>query len=46
MKQLTQQQNTDIQEAAYLRKVAGYFGITPDKPFSGKFYFETTRSEL
>lgn len=25
----------------YLLKVAGYFGITPDKPFSGKFYFET-----
>lgn len=25
----------------YLLKVASYFGITPDKPFSGKFYFET-----
>ena len=24
----------------YLLKVAGYFGITPDKPFEGKFYFE------
>jgi 5-methylcytosine-specific restriction endonuclease McrA len=25
----------------YLLKVALYFGITEDKPFSGKFYFET-----
>ncbi len=25
----------------YLLKVAGYFGITEDKPFSGVFYFET-----
>lgn len=25
----------------YLLKIAGYFGITPEKPFSGKFYFET-----
>jgi len=25
----------------YILKVAGYFGITEDKPFSGKFYFET-----
>jgi len=24
----------------YLLKVAGYFGITPDNPFEGKFYFE------
>lgn len=24
----------------YLLKVAGYFGITEEKPFSGKFYFE------
>ena len=24
----------------YRLKVASYFGITPDKPFSGKFYFE------
>lgn len=22
-------------------KVAEYFGITPEKPFSGTFYFET-----
>ena len=22
-------------------KIAGYFGITEDKPFNGKFYFET-----
>jgi hypothetical protein len=25
----------------YLNKVASYFGITPTKPFSGVFYFET-----
>lgn len=25
---------------AYILKVASYFDITPDKPFSGKFYFE------
>jgi 5-methylcytosine-specific restriction endonuclease McrA len=25
----------------YRLKVASYFGITPDKPFCGKFYFET-----
>ena len=24
----------------YISKVAGYFGITADKPWSGKFYFE------
>jgi len=24
----------------YMLKIAGYFGITPDKPFDGKFYFE------
>lgn len=27
----------------YLRKVASYFGITEDIPFSGKFYFETLK---
>jgi 5-methylcytosine-specific restriction endonuclease McrA len=25
----------------YLLKIAGYFGITENKPFSGNFYFET-----
>lgn len=24
----------------YMNKLASYFGITPDKPFSGVFYFE------
>lgn len=24
----------------YMNKVADMFGVTPDKPFSGKFYFE------
>jgi len=30
-----------IKRKEYLLKVASYFGITPDKPFSGVFYFET-----
>lgn len=25
----------------YMLKIAGYFGISENKPFSGKFYFET-----
>ena len=28
----------------YMRKVASYFGITEDKPFSGIFYFEKQKS--
>lgn len=28
----------------YILKVAAYFGITEDKPFTGKFYFETILS--
>ena len=27
-----------------MTKIADYFGITEDKPFSGKFYFETIES--
>jgi len=30
----------------YRLKVASYFGITPEKPFSGKFYFETLKEAL
>jgi 5-methylcytosine-specific restriction endonuclease McrA len=30
-----------VKRKDYIFKVAGYFGITEDKPFSGKFYFET-----
>ncbi len=30
-----------IKKKAYLLEVARLFDITPDKPFSGKFYFET-----
>ena len=30
----------------YLLEVAELFGITPDKPFSGKFYFETLNKPL
>lgn len=29
-----------IRKKEYLLEVAGLFGITEDKPFSGKFYFE------
>ena len=29
----------------YLQQVAGYFGITEEKPFSGVFYFETNKTE-
>jgi len=28
----------------YLLSIANYFNVTPDKPFSGKFYFETVNS--
>jgi len=30
-----------IKRKAYMLKVAEYFGITPEKQFSGTFYFET-----
>lgn len=30
----------------YLLRVANYFGITEDKPFSGKFYFETLNKDI
>jgi 5-methylcytosine-specific restriction endonuclease McrA len=30
-----------VRRIAYMNKVAALFGITTDKPFSGKFYFET-----
>lgn len=33
-----------IKRKIYMLRVAGYFGITPDKPFKGKFYFETIKS--
>lgn len=29
-----------IRRIEYMRKVADLFGITPDKPFEGKFFFE------
>lgn len=34
-----------IRRKKYLLKVAGYFGITPDKPFSGIFYFESLHTD-
>lgn len=30
-----------IKRKAYMLEIARLFDITPDKPFSGKFYFET-----
>ena len=30
----------------YMLKVASYFGITEDKPFTGKFYFETLTDRI
>jgi hypothetical protein len=36
--------NVSIRRKKYMLKIAGYFGITPDKPFSGKFYFESLHS--
>lgn len=29
-----------IRRKARMLKIASYFGITPDQPFTGKFYFE------
>lgn len=34
-----------VKKKDYILKVASYFGITEDKPFSGKFYFETIKSD-
>ena len=34
-----------IKHKEYLLEVANYFGITEDKPFSGKFYFETLNNK-
>lgn len=31
---------------AYMLKIAGYFGITPENPFNGKLYFETLEEGL
>ena len=36
----TQRQQT-VRRIAYMRQIADLFGITLEKPFSGKFYFET-----
>lgn len=35
------QSAASISRKEYLLKIAEAFGITPEKPFSGKFYFET-----
>jgi len=34
-----------IKRKKYLLRVASYFEITPDKPFCGKFYFETLKPQ-
>lgn len=35
--------NASIRRKKYMFKIAEYFGITPDNPFSGIFYYETLR---
>ena len=42
LKKLPQKPYTEksIKRKAYILKVASYFGIDEDTPFSGKFYFE------
>ena len=35
-----------VKRIAYMNEVAEAFGITPDKPFDGKFYFEKLEEEL
>lgn len=35
-----------VKRIAYMNEVAEVFGITPDKPFDGKFYFEKLEEEL
>ena len=37
--------NKSIKHKEYMLKVAGYFGITEDKPFNGIFYFETLKNK-
>lgn len=34
-----------IRRKKYMLKIAGYFGITPDKPFPGTFYFESLHTD-
>ena len=36
---------TSIRRKEYLLKVAEYFGITPENPFNGEFYFELYNKE-
>jgi hypothetical protein len=38
----TNSQRRTAKRAIYLKEVAAAFGITPETPFSGKFFFETT----
>lgn len=35
-----------VKRIAYMNQVAEAFGLTPDKPFDGKFYFEKLEEEL
>lgn len=46
MAKITKNPRTDksVRKIAYMRKIAGYFGITEDKPFCGVFYFEQAES--
>lgn len=35
-----------VKRIAYMNEVAEAFGITPDKPFEGKFYFEKLEEKI
>lgn len=35
-----------VKRIAYMNEIAEAFGITPDKPFSGKFYFEKLEEKI
>jgi len=48
LKKLPKNPKTELakKRKEYLLKIASYFDITEDKPFSGKFYFETIQDKL
>jgi len=48
LKKLLKNTKTELakKRKEYLLKIASYFDITEDKPFSGKFYFETIQDKL
>lgn len=42
---MTPKQREEIKHKEYMLKVAGYFGITTDKPFNRTFHFETLKNK-